>query len=194
MIYMIENKRNTLKSILKFLLTAGVFAIAATNPRFGSLLLRGAMKEYNRKNKFKNKNPENFYSTFHYMRKKGLIDIQYKGKQIYFSLTEEGKKRAGRYKIDGLKIKKDKKWNKKWYVLVFDIKDKQKIKREALRGKIKELGLYQLQKSVWVCPYNFEKQIKLLRDFFALSDQEMKIIVAGSIENDKPIRSHFGIQ
>jgi CRISPR/Cas system-associated endoribonuclease Cas2 len=191
--YMAIDKVKTTKNILKFLLAAGLVVVAASNPRFGSLLLRSAMREYNRRNKFKEKNSEKFYSAFVYMRKNGLISIEYKGRQMYFSLTDEGKKRAGRYKINDLKIKKDRKWNGNWYVLIFDIEDKQKIKREALRGKIKELGLYQLQKSVWVCPYDFGKQIKLLRDFFGLTDREMKIIIANHIENDKPARSYFGI-
>jgi CRISPR/Cas system-associated endoribonuclease Cas2 len=191
--YMAINKGEATKNILKFLLTAGLVAVAATNPRFGSLLLKSAMREYNRKKRIKENSSEKFYSAFAYMRKEGLIDVEYKSRQMYFSLTDEGKKRAGRYKINDLKIKKDKKWNGRWYVLIFDIEDKQKIKREALRGKIKELGLYQLQKSVWVCPYDFGKQIKLLRDFFGLTDKEMKIIIANHIENDKVVRSYFGI-
>lgn len=190
---MVGIKRNTAKTILKYLLTAGLVAVAATNPRFGSSILRAAIREHNRQNWFKKNNRENFYSAFSYLRKKGLIHVEYKGQQMYFSLTDEGRKRAGRYKVDDLKIEKPKKWNGKWHILIFDIKDKQRLKREALRGKLKELELYQLQKSVWVCPYGFEKQIKLLRDFFGLTDGEMKIIVADSIENDKLIRAFFGI-
>jgi DNA-binding transcriptional ArsR family regulator len=186
-------KRNTVKTILRYLLTMGLIAVAATNPRFGPSLLRAAIRDYKYKNKFKKNNPKNFYSAFAYLRKKGLIHIEYKGQQMYFSLTEEGKRRAGRYKIDDLKIEKSKKWNGKWHILIFDIEDKQKIKREALRGKLKELELYQLQKSVWVYPYSFGKQIGLLRDFFGLTDKEMKIIIADSIENDKPIRDFFKV-
>jgi DNA-binding transcriptional regulator PaaX len=190
---MVGIKRNTVKTILRYLLTAGLVVVAASNPRFGSSLLRGAMREYSRKNKYKRNNSQNFYSAFAYMRKNGLIDIEYRGRQMYFSLTNDGKKRAGRYKIDDLKIEKPKKWDGRWRILIFDIEDKQKLKREALRGKLKELELYQLQKSVWVCPYGFENEIKLLRDFFGLTDKEMKIITASDIENDKPLRDFFKI-
>lgn len=186
------NKRETAKNILQFLLVAGAVVIAASNPRFGSLLLRGAMREYNRKKRFQ-ANRQKFYSAFIYMRKHGLIDIQYDGRQMYFSLTDEGKKKAGKYKINDLKIKKPKKWDGKWHILIFDIEDKQKIKREALRGKIKELHLYQLQKSVWVHPYDLAKPMKLLREFFGLTDQEIRIIIADRVENDKPLRIYFGL-
>ena len=82
---------------------------------------------------------------------------------------------------------------KKWRVLIFDIKDKQKMKREALRGKIKELGLYQLQKSVWVCPYDFIREVDIMRSFFGLSQSEMKVITAFQIEDDWIIRRFFGL-
>ncbi|MDO8529421.1 MAG: hypothetical protein Q7S18_02025, partial [bacterium] len=110
------------------------------------------------------------------------------------SLTEEGKKKAGKYQIDNLEIKKPKKWDKKWRILIFDIKNRDKLKREALRGKIKELGLYQLQKSVWVCPYEFVKEMNILRSFFNLSNDEMKIINAHEIENDNDIKIFFNIK
>jgi len=104
-------------------------------------------------------------------------------------------KLAGEYRIvDKLKIKKQKKWDRKWRLLIFDIADKQKIKREALRGKLKELGFFQLQKSVWVCPYESKKQIILLRDFFDLASADMKIIIATEIENDGELKEFFGLK
>jgi Phenylacetic acid-responsive transcriptional repressor len=106
----------------------------------------------------KKKEMKKFKNAFYYLKRKGLIDVEYRGNQMYFSLTAEGKKKAGKYKINDLKIKAAEKWDKKWRVLIFDIEDKHRAKREALRGKIKELGLYQLQKSVWVCPYEFKKK------------------------------------
>jgi len=50
-----------------------------------------------------------------------------------------------------------------------------------------------LQKSVWVCPYEFKKEMKLLRDFFGLEAKEMKVIAASEIEDDQPIRQFFNL-
>ncbi|OGI16846.1 MAG: CRISPR-associated endonuclease Cas2 [Candidatus Moranbacteria bacterium RIFCSPHIGHO2_02_FULL_40_12b] len=109
-------------------------------------------------------------------------------------MTPEGRKWAGKYQIDDLKIKKPWHWDKKWRVLIFDIKEKQRSKREALRGKLKELGFYQIQKSVWVCPYEFKKEIAILRSFFGLTSDEMTIMEVNSIENDQKIKSFFKIK
>lgn len=186
-----KKKQNEIaKFILKGLLYSGAIAIASTSPYFVPRLLPELKKYISYKLNNKNK----FRRSFYYLKSKGLIKIENKKGQIYISLTIEGKKKAGIYQIDDLKIKKPIRWNKKWWILIFDIEDKHKIKREALRGKIKELGLYQLQKSVWVCPYDFQKEIKLLREFFDIKDSNMKIVVASEIENDKNVRIFFGLK
>jgi len=185
-----KNKSEITKTIVKSILISGGIVIAATNPMFASVVLPKIIKYagYKLRNRRQKKT---FYSTFNRLKNKGMVAVEYKGKQIHISLTKEGRKLAGKYQIDDLEIKKPKKWDKKWRILIFDIENKQRIKREALRGKIKELRLFQLQKSVWICPYDFSKEIKLLRDFFGLTNREMQIIIASKIENDKDARAFF---
>ena len=178
------------KTILKNLLLAGGFAIACSSPNFA----RNAWPLLIRHTKYKLDNRkfrQNFSSTFYYLKKRGMVNIIYSDKQIHISLSREGKKLAGKYQIDDLKINKPKKWDNQWRILIFDVPDKYKTKREALRGKLKELNLYQLQKSVWVCPYNFEKEVEILRNFFVFTKNEMKIIIARSIQDDAEVIKFF---
>ena len=198
--HFMKNKAGQMvKKILEGFLVAGEIMMVAMEPR-AIYTLSDTLSRYDRykcrqeRDRAKNEEMKKFRNAFYYLRKKGLIDIEYRGNQMYFSLTDEGKKKAGKYKINDLKIKAAKNWDKKWRVLIFDIEDKHKAKREALRGKIKELGLYQLQKSVWVCPYEFKKEMLILRDFFGLEKGEMKVIVASEIEEDKPVRDFFGLK
>ena len=185
--------KETSKVILKGLLMAGAFTAACSSPYFArrAIPLLSQHIKYKLKEK---KRRQKFYRTFYYLKNRRLINVRYFGKQIYISLTPDGRKLAGKYQIDDLNIKKPKKWDRIWRILIFDIPDKHKIKREALRGKLKELGLYQLQKSVWVCPYQFEKEVETLRRFFAFSNQEMKIIIASSIQNDQEVRNFFKLR
>lgn len=178
--------------ILQGLMISGGIAIAATSPYFVTRIMPKIIKcaKYEIKKKQKIKS---FQRSFYYLQNKGMISSEYQGNQIHISLTDEGKKRLSKYNIDNLKIVKSKKWDKKWHVLIFDITDRHKKKREALRGKIKELGLFQLQKSVWVCPYEFQREMEILRDFFQLNKSEMKIMIAGEIENDFMIKKFFNI-
>lgn len=187
------SKNETSKFILKFLAVAGLLAVTAISPRFGLEVMKIMGKTASDKNRPDNKDKRKFRNAFYYLRKKGLIRVEYRSQQIYISLTKEGKRRAGKYQIDDLMIKKPKKWDGKWRVLIFDIANKQRIKREALRGKIKELGLYQLQKSVWVYPYDFKKEALLLKEFFGLDASEIQVITASEIENDNFVRKYFNL-
>jgi len=49
---------------------------------------------------------------------------------------------------------KNKKWDGKWRLVIFDIAEKVRIVRNWLRKKLKELGFGQLQKSVWLSPHD----------------------------------------
>lgn len=189
-----KNKKGMTKLILKGLLVTGGIAIASTSPYFITKIIPALIKHARYQKKKKEFEKQRFYCAFYKLKKKGFINIEYRGKQIYISLTSEGRKWAGKYQIDDLEIKKPWRWNKKWWILIFDIKEKQRLKREALRGKLKELGLYQIQKSVWACPYNFQREISLLRSFFGLTRDELTIIKASDIENDQKIKSFFGLK
>ena len=171
----------------------GVIYISASSPYFCLNLSKNIskiLKDFKKRDYTKTKNTQ-FRNAFYYLKKRNYLDIREENKQIYVSLTKQGKKRAGKYLIDDLTIKKPKKWDEKWRLIIFDIPDITKIKREAFRGKLKELGFYQLQKSVWACPYDCQKEIKLLREFFGLTPKELKLITALNIEEDNFLKRYF---
>jgi len=185
--YFRKPKSEIVKDILYGLLTVGAIAIAASSPSFGWNLCKAILKGKIKGNDFKKK----AYNAFQVLLKRGEIKIEKKGKQIYISLTEKGKARAGWLQINDLKIKKPKKWDKKWRIVIFDISQLKKIYREAFRGKLKELGFYPLQKSVWVHPFDCEAEIELLREFFGFSEEELRLIVAENIGNAKEFKKFF---
>ena len=185
-----KHRRNIAKTILKGILYTGGFYIACSSPRFARQALPMILREV--RYKIKNWQKEKaFHRSFYYLMRQRLISVEYQGKQMHITLTKEGKKLAGKYQIDDLAIQKPKKWDGHWRILIFDIPDKHKIKREALRGKLKELGLFQLQKSVWVSPYNFQNEVEILRNFFSFSRDEMQVVLAYAIENDREARQFF---
>ena len=74
---------------------------------------------------------------------------------------------------------------------MFDIAQTKKLSREALRGKLKEIGFRPFQKSIWIHPFNCEAEIELLRNFFNLSDKELRLIIAENIGEDNEWRRLF---
>jgi DNA-binding transcriptional regulator PaaX len=182
--YFRKPKSEIAKDILGFLMIGGIIAIAATSPFFIVNIIKGfkGLKKYPNKK---------VYDNFYKLKKQGLVDFYEKNNQIYIFLTEKGKKKAGWMQIDALRIEKPKKWDGKWRILLFDIMETKKFHREALRGKLIELGFRLLQKSAWIIPYECKDEIGLLKSFFGLSDKEVKLVVAKSIEGEKELEERF---
>jgi len=170
--------------ILGALLLGGMIAIAATSPFFARNLIRG----FGKLDKYPSKK---VYDTFYKLKERGLINFYKRNNQIYFSLTEKGKKKAGWMQVDDLKIKKPEKWDGKWRILIFDIAELRKLYREAFRGKLISLGFVMLQKSAWINPYECKKEIETLKSFFGLSGKEIRILVVGDIGEDKEYKKFF---
>ena len=112
--YFRKPKSEIVKDIFTWLLVGGVIAVAATSPYFVPSLVKG----YKRWQRYPAKKVSD---TFYQLRKKGLVHFEIRNQQIYISLTKEGVKRAGMFQIDKLKVKKPKKWDGFWRILIFDI-------------------------------------------------------------------------
>jgi hypothetical protein len=184
--YFKKPRSEIIKDILLWLLASGVVAIAAQSPYF----IRNIEKHIKKINRYPR---QKVFNTFSKLRSRGLIKIRKDNHQIYISLTEEGKKAAGWLQIDQLKIKEPKKWDGWWRIVIFDIAELKKFQREAFRGKLKNLGLIPLQKSVWISPFDCQAEIELLRDFFGLDENELRFIKTKSIGSDTALRKIFKI-
>ncbi len=182
--YFKKPRSEIVKDVLYWLLAAGAVYVAAGSPYFARNLLRG----YRRWRKYPKKRVSD---TFYNLKRQGLINIEKQGPQIYISLTEEGKKKAGFLQINDLKINRPQRWDNKWRIVIFDIAQLKKLYREAFRGKLKELGFFRLQKSVWIYPYDCRSEMNILKEFFGLSDNELRLIVAEDLGDDAKIREIF---
>lgn len=182
--YFKKPKSEIVKDVFKLLLISGAISIAVSSPYFIQNLMRGLkrFKQYHRKR---------VHDTFYKLKKEGLIKIEIKKGGIHILLTNKGRKKAGWMQIDELKINKPRKWDKRWRVVIFDIAHLQKTHRDAFRGKLKELGFAPIQKSVWIHPYNCKDEIDLLRDFFGLTEKEIRLIIADKIGEDKELKETF---
>lgn len=182
--YFRKPRSEIIKNILLWLVIGGMVCVAASSPYF----VRNVSKAFKNSRGYEKKK---VYDAFYQLRRQGCIKITEENKQIYIGLTEKGKKKAGWLQIDSLKIKRPKKWDGKWRVVIFDIAQLKKIYREAFRGKLKELGFRPLQKSVWIHPFDCRDEIELLKDFFGLSWEELRLIVAPDIGQDDKIKKMF---
>lgn len=182
--YFTKPKSEIVKDVFSWLFIGGAIAIAATSPYFLRNLLHGASQ-------WKKYPKRKVSDTFYQLRKRGLLGWQEENGQIYISLTPAGKKKAGMFQIDALKISRPKRWDGKWRVFLFDIPDKKKPAREALRGKLRELGFVKVQESAWVHAFDCSSEFELLKDFFGLSEKEVRLMVVENIGEDMWLKRAF---
>ncbi|MBI2124025.1 MAG: hypothetical protein HYU04_02205 [Candidatus Wildermuthbacteria bacterium] len=181
--YFKKPKSEITKDILTGFLVAGALIIGNGGPILSRLLMANtSLKKYPRRK---------VSNMFSYLRRNGLLKQVIQNNQLYISLTEEGKRRAGIFQLHAFAIPRAKKWDKRWRVLLFDINELKRTRREAFRGMLKQLGFHILQKSVWIHPFPCQTEIELLRDFFGLTTKEVRLIETENLEDDTFLRHHF---
>jgi DNA-binding transcriptional regulator PaaX len=107
-------------------------------------------------------------------------------------LTDKGKKKALTYNLEKMKIKKSKKWDKKWRVVLFDIPENKKRIRDALRYHLRRLEFYEFQKSVFIYPYDCKDEIDYVIEFYDIR-KFVRFIVADFIDNELHLKKHFDL-
>ena len=108
------------------------------------------------------------------------------------TITKSGKTKSLEFKIDEMNIKKPKIWDKKWRITIFDIPEEHKKAREAVRGCFNNLGFYKLQKSVFVFPYDCEKEVDFIIEYFNVRPY-VRLILAEKIDNELHLRKIFDL-
>lgn len=87
-------------------------------------------------------------------------------------------------------LRKPRKWDKKWRVLVFDIPNYRRGLRDKVRNTLKSIGFVQLQASVWVYPFDCEDLVTLLKAELRVG-KDLLYMIVDSIENDRALRHTF---
>ncbi len=64
---------------------------------------------------------------------------------------------------------KNEKWDGRWRVVIFDIPETNKRIRQALRGTLKVLEFWPLQKSVWISKKDYTRELRKWVDDLGLS-------------------------
>jgi virulence-associated protein VapD len=174
------------KFLLAFLAAGPLLIAGAALPG-----LLSATKSISHSKKYSKTQFQNAYKN---LRHRKLIEIIEEGDDKFkVQLTNTGQTRVKEFSFKLLKIKKPHKWDGKWRILVFDIPSNPAIynqARNALRNKIKDLGFYQMQKSVWVYPYECTDEILFVAEAFSVQ-KHIEIITAEKLLHEEKIKKIF---
>lgn len=173
--------KNLQKIILEVVATAGLLSVMAVAP--GVIQALGMLGGFGKKNRQR----EIITNSRKRLVTHGLLEYNENG---FLRLTPKGGAKLEQLELHEYKIKKPKKWDKKWRLLIFDIREERRGLREKIRRTLVTIGFIRLQDSVWVYPYDCEDLITLLKADFKIG-KDILYIIADTIENDTWLKKQF---
>lgn len=151
-------------AMLKLIVTTGTLGVAIVAPNAVQVLDKPLAKFF--KSMDKRSRQRELQRLIYYMNQQQLITRDY---EHGLKITTKGKQRLARTNLNGIKIAKPKHWDRKWRLIFFDIPEKQKTGRDSLTRKLKDLGFYQLQRSVLVHPFPCREEIMTITAAYGLN-------------------------
>lgn len=185
-------KRNSnAHKILKYLaIGGGIVLLSLISPSGSSVILQSIFKNYLRKKRFER---ERFLRDLKNLQERELIDYrEFSNGKVEIKLTKLGKEKILKYDIDEIKLDTTKKWDRKWRLVMFDIPHYKKKARDAFREKLRELGFYAIQKSVYIVPHPCEDEIDFICSVFDIRHFVL-ILYVNKFEGGEKFKYHFNL-
>lgn len=171
------------KAVLAGIGLAGIVAVGVTCPGLFALVPKGFRRRYSRRS---------FSQAARRLEGEYYSAIK-QGNRWRFVLTKKGRTLLDAYSIGQTFIKKSTKWDGKWRILIFDIPERQRYKRDGVRRLLLRLGFHRLQDSVWAYPYESRQVLDLLRINHQVIREALYLVVE-SLDGDRWLRRHFGLK
>lgn len=171
--------RGLTKGVLMTLAAGAAIGVALTFPGLGIIY-----RQYKKSQWEKAKNRGILRATIKRLERQELVSWVEVNGELRLTLTDKGRKRVLQYNIDTLKVDDTKRWDGLWRVIIFDIPEGKKVAREMFREKLRELGLSQLQKSVFICRFECKNEVDFLAHAFEVRDY-IRYILAKEISDIK---------
>jgi len=170
---------------LLLLLNAGLYLSLTRRPDVHFHIIKSLNKEWEKLNNY------SLMRAIGSLYKSRLIDYKERDDgTIEMLLTQAGKKKILVFNPDNLQIKKPKYWDKKWRLVIFDIPEKFKKSRDTFRRWLKSLGFLEFQKSVFIFPYDCQKELDGLIELLNLR-HFVRYAVVEYIDNELNFKKKF---
>lgn len=124
--------------------------------------------------------------------RKGVVTKFETPEGILIKISDAGKKELLKYDLENLGPKTGE-WDGKWRMVFFDIEEKNRKKRNQLTMYLRMLGMKEMQKSIYISPFDVSSEVKYLREILNVSD-EVKYGVLEFIENGEDLKEIFKVK
>lgn len=125
------------------------------------------------------------------MERKGWVVMEKTDNGTLVKITEQGKSEVLKFQIEDFHPKTGD-WDGKWRIVFFDVGEYDRKKRDRLRKILRRLGMKQLQKSIWISPYEIEQEIKFVREVLEIP-HDVKLGLLEKFENEDELKTMFNL-
>jgi CRISPR-associated endonuclease Cas2 len=130
---------------------------------------------------------KHYYDTLYNLKKRGAVVISKKDGKSFIELTKSG---TIQVLFEKAKYTKKAVWDGKWRLIIFDIPEEARKKRNQLRGLLKANQFEKLQASVFISPHPLNRAaIKYLQETGLI--EYIRILRVDEIDNDRVLRKIF---
>tara|TARA_B100000378_G_C18042482_1_gene411007 strand:- start:941 stop:1471 length:531 start_codon:yes stop_codon:yes gene_type:complete len=168
------------KAVLQVLADMGLLSAALVAPNVLKIL------HYREKGKRRRKTHDINNRILTDLVKKDLVFIHGRGKKRCVGLTVTGRRQLELAFYNSKNTSR----SKGWTMIIYDITEKERIKRDYLRKDLQRLGFKKVQHSVWISPYQDKEIAALLRAKYKLG-KELVIMRLKDIEGEAYLKRWF---
>lgn len=177
-----KKRANLKKAILDTLYSSGALAVGLLAPNVLGVIAKSMRAVSARQGESINTARKRLVAS-------GLVAFQ--GGKL--TITPKGERELRLLDSDKYRLKRPKRWDGRWRILIFDIPEKRRHLRFKLRTSLARVGFVRVQDSVWLYPYECEEFVALLKTDFHVG-KELLYMIVDSLEGDTKYLQHFGLR
>lgn len=98
-------------------------------------------------------------------------------------LTDKARVRLERIVLDKLQIEPMHSWDHTWRITLYDIPEEHKAARNALHDRLRMVGCFQLQRSVWITPFPCRDIVETISSQYGV-DEYVTYFEATHLDNE----------
>lgn len=127
-----------------------------------------------------------------YLEEKNTLEIRVENGVEKIYLTHGGKVRLDEESIWDLQIQKPWRWDRKWRLVMFDLPARFEKTRRPFRNKLQDFGFVLYQKSVFIYPYECQKEILAVAELYGVGEY-VRYAVAEEISDMRRFIKEFDL-
>lgn len=175
-------KKKIADKILMALLYGIMVPAILTSPFGLYAIVVGGARYYFRKS--------DFHREAKRLQKRGYVSLTKTEKGFILKLLDKGRKRLWAVEMQNLRLQKHKFWDGKWHLYIFDIPEEHRTARDLLRRKLKLLGMYNIQRSTFIYPYDCREELSLVSEYYDVGKFTLYAKI-DDIDLDKELQKRF---